>query len=69
MFILAWVVVVDRFLAEFWLQSLASHTFRQNQSDINLIKTPYLIETKSINIKNFLDPMDEDQAYRNVTLE
>jgi len=30
---------------------------------------PYIIETKSINIRNFLDPMDEDQAYRNVTLE
>lgn len=30
---------------------------------------PYIIETKSINIKNFLEPMDEDQVYRNVTLE
>lgn len=30
---------------------------------------PQLIETKTINIRNFLDPMDEDQVYRNVTLE
>ena len=30
---------------------------------------PCLIETKSINIKNFLDPKNENKAYRNVTLE